>query len=332
MDLTTRYMGLALDSPLVASASPLNTDIGNLKRLEDAGVGAVVLPSMFEEQIEAETRRYEALSFATADSFPEALSYFPEASVSHTGSHAYLELVRRATEAVRIPVIASINGVTDEGWVSCAHEIEQAGAKGLELNIYYIPTDLALSGYEVEQRYLETLRAVRQRVKIPIAVKIGPYFSAPGHMARELDRAGADALVLFNRFYQPDIDLASLRLRKDLNLSTRNEMRLPLLWIAVLAGQVRASLAATTGVDGPDEVLKYILAGADVAMTTSAMLRHGPGHARTILDGVRAWMAARNVRSIAEIRGRMSRGRAANPAAFDRGNYIEILEHYRPEH
>ena len=329
MDLTTRYMGLELRNPLVASASPLNADLGNVRRLEDAGAAAIVLPSIFEEQIEAEARRYEKLTTLSADSFPEALSYFPKASARHMGTQAYLDLVRRAGEAVDIPVIGSLNGVTDEGWIAYAKEIQEAGAKGLELNIYFVPTDLAMTGRAVEQRYLDILSAVRAEVTIPIAVKLSPYFSAPGYLAKELDHAGADALVLFNRFYQPDIDLVAFRLRKDLELSTGYEIRLPLLWIAVLAGHVRASLAASTGVESADQVLKYLLAGADVVMTTSALLRHGVGHVETLLAGVRSWLAAREIESLDQIRGAMSHQRVQDTGVYERANYIEILERYK---
>ena len=275
MDLTTRYMGLDLKNPLVASASPLNADLGNLKRLEDVGTAAVVLPSLFEEQIEAETARYDHLTGVNAESSPEAQSYFPAPADYKVGPRQYLDLVRRASGALDIPVIASLNGTTDHGWISYAKSIEEAGAAGLELNIYFIPADLSLTGHDVEQRYLDILKAVRAMVSIPVAVKLSPYFSAVGSMALALERGGADALVLFNRFYEPDLDIARLEVLTDLNLSQPNEIRLPLLWLAVLSGRVKASLAATTGVTSADEVVKYLLVGADVVMTTSALLRHG---------------------------------------------------------
>ena len=222
-----------------------------------------------------------------------------------------------------------MNGTTAEGWIAYARQIEEAGARALELNVYFIPTDLSMNGQAVEQRYLDILRAVRDAVMIPVAVKLSPYFSAFGNMATELDRAGADALVLFNRFYQPDIDLAQLSLLNDLELSRRIEIRLPLLWIAVLAGRVRASLAATTGVESSDEVLKYILAGADVVMTTSALLRHGVEYVPSLLAGVTSWLAAREIASIDEIRGMLSRQRLGATNAFERVNYVEILRGYR---
>jgi dihydroorotate dehydrogenase (fumarate) len=329
MDLTTRYMGLSLKNPLVASASPQNADVGNIRRLEDAGAAAVVLPSLFEEQIEVEAARYDHLTSAPAESFPEALSYFPEPADYKVGPHAYLDLVRRASEAVDIPVIASLNGTTDEGWISYARSIEEAGAKGLELNIYFIPADLSLTGAQVEQRYLDILKHVRASVSIPIAVKLSPHFSAVGNMALALEAAGADALVLFNRFYQPDIDLGQLRLLADLQLSQPNETRLPFLWLAVLSGRVRASLAASTGVATADEVVKYLLVGADVVMTTSALLRHGLGHVAVLLQGLEAWLSAREFSSLQQVRGIMSQPKLQDPQAFERANYIKILQGYR---
>jgi dihydroorotate dehydrogenase (fumarate) len=326
MDLTTRYMGFDIKNPLVASASPLNADLGNVRRLEDAGAAAIVLPSIFEEQIEAEMRQYEILTESTAESFPEALTYFPE--TDRPGPHQYLDLVRRAAEAVDIPIIASLNGTTDEGWIAYAKLIQEAGARGLELNVYFIPTDLSLSGREVEQRYLDTLREVRKATAVPVAIKLGPYFSAMGHMATQFAGAGADALVLFNRFYQPDIDLVELRLLNDLRLSTPEEMRLPLLWIAVLSGRIEASLAASTGVETSDQVIKYLLAGADVVMTTSALLRHGVRYVEELLAGIRSWLAARDIESVAQIRGLLSQRNVRNPDSFGRANYMKILQGY----
>lgn len=333
MDLTTRYMGLELRNPLVASSSPVTGDLDSLRRLEDAGAAAVVLPSLFQEQIEAEAQRYEKLVQAGAESFPEARTYLPAHSIEHTGPGRYLALVRNAAEALDIPVIASLNGTTNEGWTSYAGQIEQAGARGLELNIYLIPTDLSMTGGDVERRHLEILAAVRAAVTIPIAIKLSPYFSALGHMAREFDRLGADALVLFNRLYQPDIDLAQLRLIRDLELSSRHELRLPLLWIGVLSGRIRASLAASTGVEGADEIVKYLLAGADVVMTTSALLRRGPSYMGTFLSDLRAWLSARDFRSLGQVRGRLSHQRAAQTAAApERADYLEILQGYNPRH
>lgn len=330
MKLATRYMGLDLGNPLVASASPLTGDVGNLRRLEDAGIGAVVLPSLFQEQIETEARRYEALTAAGTESGPEARSYFPVQSVDHAGPERYLALIRRAVAAIDIPVIASLNGTTNEGWIAYAKQLEQAGANGLELNVYAIATDPSVAGRDIEQRYLDILSAVRAAVAIPVAVKLSPYFSALGHMAQELDRAGADALVLFNRFYQPNIDLAGLRLVPDLELSSANEIRLPLLWIGVLSGRVRASLAASTGVESAEEVLKYLLAGADVVMTTSALLRRGPHYVETLLNDVKSWLSARGFQSLDQVRGILSYQKTQKSDVFARTNYLEILREYHP--
>jgi len=328
MDLTTGYLGLKLKNPLVASASPLTSDLGNLRRLEDCGAAAVVLPSIFEEQIEAEAAEIERLTSFRGESFPEALSYFPATIGYSTGPQCYLENLRRAREAIAIPVIASLNGISRSGWCDYARLVEKAGANAIELNAYFVPSDLSLSGGEVENLYFDVVRSVKSAVSIPIAVKLSPYFSAPGRMAISLAGAGADGLVLFNRFYQPDIDLTALRLQRDIELSSPAEIRLPLLWIGALAGNVRASLAASSGVDSVEEVVKYLLVGADVVMTTTALLRHGLKHIETLVEGLRNWLAARDIDSVAGIRGRMSRGVLNDPTAFDRANYIRILQSY----
>ena len=326
MDLTTRYMGLELKNPLVASASPLNAELGNIRRLEDSGAAAIVLPSIFEEQIEAEMRHYATLTTAGVESSPEAQSYFPKSE--EPGPQQYLDLIRRAVAAVDIPIIGSLNGTTDEGWIAYAKLIEEAGASGLELNVYFIPTDLSLTGRDVEQRYLEILREVRKAIDIPVAIKLGPYFSSMGQIAMEFVGAGANALVLFNRFYQPDIDLVELRLLNDLQLSGSSEMRLPLLWIAVLSGRIGASLAASTGVENSEQVLKYLLAGADVVMTTSALLRNGPQYIEKLLTGTISWLSARNIESVDQIRGLLSQRNFRNPDSFGRANYMKILQGY----
>ncbi len=326
MDLTTRYMGLELKNPLVASASPLNADLGNIRRLEDSGAAAIVLPSIFEEQIEAEMRQYATLTAAGLESSPEAQSYFPESE--EPGPQQYLDLIRRAVTAVDIPIIGSLNGTTDEGWIAYAKSIEEAGASALELNVYFIPTDLSLTGRDVEQRYLEILREVRKAIDIPVAIKLGPYFSSMGQIAMEFVGAGANALVLFNRFYQPDIDLVELRLLNDLQLSGASEMRLPLLWIAVLSGRIGASLAASTGVENSEQVLKYLLAGADVVMTTSALLRNGPQYVEKLLTGTISWLSARDIESVDQIRGLLSQRNFRNPDSFGRANYMKILQGY----
>jgi dihydroorotate dehydrogenase (fumarate) len=328
MDLTTRYLGLTLKNPLVASASPLTADLGNLRRLEDCGAAAVVLPSIFEEQIKAEEAETERLTTFRGESFPEALSYFPAAVHYSIGPQAYLENLRRAREAIAIPVIASLNGISRSGWSDYAQLMEQAGANAIELNAYFVPSDLSFTAAEVENLYLDVVRSVKSAVSVPVAVKLSPYFSAPGRMAIALAEAGANGLVLFNRFYQPDIDLAALRLKREIELSRPAEIRLPLLWIGVLAGNVGASLAASSGVDSIDEVIKYLLVGADVVMTTSALLRHGLEHMAMLVGALRHWLATRDIDSVAGIRGRMSRGALTDPTAFDRANYIQILQSY----
>ncbi|MBO0759029.1 MAG: dihydroorotate dehydrogenase-like protein, partial [Bradyrhizobiaceae bacterium] len=325
MDLSTNYLGLAMKSPLIASASPLNRDVSNIRALEDNGAGAVVLPSIFEEQIEAEVADVERLFSAGVDSFPEALSYFPQAAARCSGVDRHLQLIRAAGEAVDIPVIASLNGISDNGWTDYARLVEEAGADALELNIFFVPTDVGESGLDVEQRYIDILRSVDEVVDIPIAMKLSPYFSSIGHFITQLDDAGADGFVLFNRFYEPDIDLGTLRLRRDLELSSPSEIRLPLLWIAALIGQVRGSLAASTGVESAEQVIKYLLAGADVVMTTSALLRHGVAHMKTLVDGLTQWLAARDLASVNAVRGSLSQRRVRDPVAFERANYVEIL-------
>ena len=328
MDLTTRYLGLTRRTPLVAGAGPLTGDLDNIRRLEDLGAGAVVLPSIFEEQVEREQELIENLITTGIDTYAEALTYFPAETAYAMHPERYVDLVHQAANAVAIPVIASLNGVTDHGCLTYAQRIEEAGARAIELNIYFIPSDLDLTGRDVEQRYIDILGAVKAAVKIPVSVKLNPYFSAFGHMARQLDDAGADGLLLFNRFYQPDIDLAHLSLVSDLELSRPYEMRLPLLWIGVLSSRLKASLAAGTGVEGTDEVVKYLLAGADVVMTTSSLLRHGIAHVREILDGLEAWLAARDLESVDSIRGRMNHRNVTDPTAFERANYLRTLHSF----
>ncbi len=331
MNLTTRYLGLDLANPLVAGAGPLGRELDNIRRLEDLGAGAVVLPSIFEEQIEHEQEVIERLTTAGIDTYGEALTYFPSQSSYAIGPGRYIEMVHRAVRAVDIPVIPSLNSVTPHGWVSYARQLEEAGARAIELNVYFIPAGVDLSATEVERRYLDVLRAVKTAVRIPVAVKLGPYFSAVGHMARQLVDAGADGLVLFNRFYEPDIDLAQLALLPNLELSTRYEIRLPLMWIGILSGRIKASLAASTGVQSAEEVIKYLLAGADVVMTTSALLKHGVEHMKVLLDGLKDWLDRRDVASVDSIRGRMSQRNVVDPTAFERANYIKILQGYKAQ-
>lgn len=331
MDLTTLYLGLSLKSPLVAGASPLTGEVDNIRRLEDLGAGAVVLPSIFEEQIEQDEQLIEQMDTIGIDSYAEALTYFPSAASYHIGPAHYLEVLHHAAKALDIPIVASLNGITDHGWVNYARQIQEAGADALELNVYFIPTDPNMPGDEVEHRYVTILKAVKEAVTIPVAVKLSPYFSAMGHMATQLVDAGADGLVLFNRFYEPDIDLGQLTLLPNLKLSTATEIRLPLLWIGVLSGGVRASLAASTGVESADEVIKYLLAGADVVMTSSALLRHGVDYMKVLLDGLKSWLAARDLETLDRIRGRLSQRNITDPTAFARANYIRVLQGYLPD-
>jgi dihydroorotate dehydrogenase (fumarate) len=328
MDLTSRYLGLSLKSPIVAGAGPLTGELDNLRRLEDLGAGAVVLPSIFEEQIEQEERFIEGMDTLGIDSYSEALTYFPARASNPISPGRYLEVLHHASTALDIPILASLNGTTDRGWVRYAREIEEAGADALELNIYVLPTDQSTPGHEVEHLYITILKAVKQVVSIPVAVKLNPYFSSMANIATQLVDAGADGLVLFNRFYQPDIDLIRLALLPDLELSSASEIRLPLLWIGVLSGRLRGSLAASTGVETADEIIKYLLAGADVVMTTSALLRHGVGYMKVLLDGLKSWLAARGLDTPDCIRGRLSQRNIADPAAFARANYIRVLQGY----
>ena len=329
MDLRTTYMGMELKHPLVVSASPLAGSVANIKRLEDAGASAVVLFSLFEEQLKHDSAAMEHLMTAGTESFAESLSYFPEVDDYTVGPDTYLDLLRRSSAAVDIPVIGSLNGITNTGWIEYAQLMQQAGARGIELNIYYIPADLTTSGREVEDRYLDIVKAVKAAVTVPVAVKLSPFFSAIGSMAKSLDDAGADALVLFNRFYQPDFDLDRLEVAPNLQLSTPDEIRLPLLWIAVLYGKLRASLGATRGVHTPIEVVKYLMAGADAVMTTSALLKNGVNYLSTLRDGLKTWMEIHQYASVAQMKGSMSQQNVADPTAFERANYIKTLESYK---
>jgi dihydroorotate dehydrogenase (fumarate) len=298
--------------------------------MEDAGAAAVVMFSLFEEQIKHENAAIEHLITSGAESYAESLSYFPAFEDYQTGPEEYLNLLRQAAEAVDIPVIGSLNGITNEGWVDTARMMQDAGARGIELNAFYIPAHLYMTGREVEQRYLDVLKAVKAAVTIPVALKLSPFFSAMGNMARQFDEAGVDALVLFNRFYQPDFDLDKLEVVPNLELSTAAEIRLPLLWIAVLHGRINASLAATRGVHSHIDVIKYVMAGADAVMTTSGMLRHGITFLTTLVDGLQSWMEDHQYESVEQMKGSMSQRNCPDPGAFERANYIKILESYKP--
>ena len=325
MDLSTEYMGLALRNPLVASASPLSQTVDGVRRLADAGVGAVVLYSLFEEQVRREADQDARLVDAGTESFAESLSYFPAAAEVETGPRRYLSLLERAAAAVDVPVIASLNGVTADGWADYARVIEDAGAAAIELNIYYLPGDARIAGRDVEQRHVDVLARVKDAVSVPVAVKLSPYFSSTGEMALRLDEAGADALVLFNRFLQPDIDPERLAVVPQVGLSNPAEARLPRTWIALLRGRVRASLAATTGVETSEDVAKYLLAGADVVMTASALLRHGPEHATLLLDGLSDWMERKGFAAVEELRGLLAVPPGTDEAVYERAGYVGAL-------
>jgi dihydroorotate dehydrogenase (fumarate) len=328
--MKTDYLGLELQHPLVASASPLTGSVEHIMMLEDAGAAAAVMYSLFEEQLRQETEAMERLTAFGEDSFSEALSYFPPIGSYKATSDRYLEILREARERVDIPVIASINAASSEGWAGYATGMEQAGASAIELNVYFVPADLETPGTEVEERYVAAVRAVTSAVSIPIAVKIGPHFSAVGHMARRLVAAGADGLVLFNRFYQPDFDIDALEVSRTLDLSTAAEIRPGLLWLSVLHGNLGASLAASTGVESYREVVKYLMAGADVVMTTSSLLRHGIQHLGKLRQGLSRWLDGRGYASVDQVRGCMSLNRVGDPTAFERANYIRILEEFVP--
>lgn len=328
LDLTTTYLGKTLRNPLVVSPSPLTADLDTLCRMEDAGAAAVVLHSLFEEQINYDSHQLDHFLTSTAHHYAEALTYFPEMTDYGMGPERYLEHVRRSKERLSIPVIASLNGVSSGGWIKYARYIEEAGADALELNIYYIPTDPAMSGAEVERMYLDLVRDVRQHVRIPLAVKIGPFFSSLPHLAKSLADAGADALVLFNRFYQPDLDLEKLEVVSNLTLSDSSELRLRVRWMAILYGRVPLDFALTGGVHTAEDVLKGLMAGANVVMMTSALLKHGVGRLRDVLDHLRLWMEDHEYESVQQMRGSMSQRSVSEPSAFERANYVKVLGSY----
>lgn len=331
MDLTTTYLGLTLDHPIVPSASPLSEDLDSIRRLEDAGAAAVVLFSLFEEQLEGESHMLDRYLSYGSDSFFETLNYFPEMDTYGLGSTDYLDLIRQAKEAVDIPIIGSLNGSSPGGWTTYAKRIEEAGADALELNIYYVPTNPLVKSAAVEQMYLDIVKSVKQSISIPIAVKVGPFFSAFANMAQRLDLQGADALVLFNRFYQPELDLTTMEVSPNLVLSTSDDLRLPLRWIALLYGQVSADLAITSGVHTYEDVAKGVLAGANVTMMTSELLQNGPGRMLEICSRLAEWMEAHEFESIKQMRGAMSQRKVAVPDAFERANYMKILKSWQSD-
>ncbi|MGB0437439.1 MAG: dihydroorotate dehydrogenase-like protein [Mycobacterium sp.] len=325
MDLSTRYLGLQLANPLVASASPMSQTVDGVRQLADAGIGAVVLYSLFEEQLRREAEQDAQRAEAGSESFAESLTYFPAAARTDHGPRRYLSLLERAVEAVSIPVIGSINASTPGSWARYARSMQDCGAAAVELNIYSLPGDSHISGRDLEERHIEILAQVKDAVSVPVAVKLSPYFSATAEMARRLDLTGADALVLFNRFLQPDIDPETLAVARGTSLSRAAEARLPLTWITLLHGRINASLAATTGVEGSTEVVKYLLAGADVVMTASALLRHGPAYTAVLLTGLRDWMDRKGYSAINEFRGLLAVPIGTDEAAHERADYVSTM-------
>ncbi len=327
-DLSTTYLGLKLKNPLVASASPLSKKVEGVRRLEEAGISAVVMYSLFEEQITHESLALDHFLTRGSESFAEAMTYFPDLDNYNIGPENYLELVYRIKKAVSIPVIGSLNGISSGGWVDYARRIQDAGADALELNIYYVPTDTKLTSQELEQNYVQLVKEVRSQVKIPLAVKLSPYFTALPNLAAQLSDAGADGLVLFNRFYQPDLDIESLDVIPNLVLSTSDELRLPLRWVAILYGRIKADLALSSGVHSAADVVKALMAGAKVAMTTSELLAKGIGRATEMLADLNRWMEEFEYASVQQMTGSMSQQSVAEPAAFERANYMKALSSF----
>jgi dihydroorotate dehydrogenase (fumarate) len=329
MDISTQYLGFKLKNPLVVSASPLSEDVHNIRLMEDCGAAAVVLYSLFEEQLEQEDKELEHHLSEGTESFAEARTYFPMVGDYRTGPDEYLDLIVRAKMAVKMPVIASLNGYSMGGWTDFAKMIEEAGADALELNIYYIPSDLNLTGDQVEQNYIDILTQVKEKVRrIPVAVKLSPYFSNLANIAQRLDNAGADALVLFNRFYQPDIDLGKLEVQPNIVLSKSFDMRLPLRWIALLKGRIKAGLAATSGVHTGWDVIKLMMAGADVAMLNSILLKKGISELKNVEATMRQWMTENEYESVTQMQGSMSAQKVPNPAKFERVQYMRALSKF----
>jgi dihydroorotate dehydrogenase (fumarate) len=328
MDLTTTYMGLNLKNPLVPSASPLSRDIASIKLMEESGAAAVVLESLFEEQITRDKDELNHFLSHGTNSFAEALSYFPEPESYDVGPEEYLEHIRKAKEAVKIPIIASLNGVSTGGWIEYAKKMQQAGADALELNIYYLAADPNKNGELIEDNYVEVLKAVKSGVSIPVAMKLSPYFTSMSAFSKRLDESGADALVLFNRFYQPDIDLENLDVVPNLVLSTSESMRLPLRWIAMLYGKIKANMAGTGGIHTVEDVLKMLMVGADITMLCASLFENGIGHIATLEAGIKKWMEANEYESVKQMKGSMSYKSVAEPSAFARANYMKVVKSY----
>ncbi len=328
LDLTTTYLGLQLKNPLVASASPLSKRLHLVRRMEDAGAAAIVMYSLFEEQINHESFELDHYLNRGTDTYAESLSYFPDLDYYNLGPEPYLEHLHRVKQIVNIPVIGSLNGISTGGWIDYAQKIEQAGADALELNIYYVATDLDLTSAELEDEYVRLVKDVRAKIKIPIALKLSPYFTALPNLAKRFVEAGANGLVLFNRFYQPDFDLDTLEVVPNLQLSTSYEMRLPLRWIAILYGRLQTDFALTSGIHTALDVIKAMMAGANVAMTTSALLENGTDRIKQILEGMQLWMEEHEYVSVAQMRGSMSQHSVNEPAAFERANYMKALSSF----
>jgi len=329
MDLTTTYLGMKLKNPLVVSASPLSRSMDSMRQLEDAGAAAIVMHSLFEEQITHEEEALEHYKAYGTESYAEALTYFPDTGDYHFGPDEYLELIAKASNKLEIPIIASLNGVTPGGWTEYAKKMAEAGASALELNVYYIPTDGKMSGEDVERRYFDMLKQVRDQVKIPLAVKLSPFFSSIPNMAQRLVQEGANGLVLFNRFYQPDIDLDELDVKPGVGLSDSYANRLPMRWIGILFGKVKASLAATSGIHTAEDILKLTMVGADVTMMCSALLMHGPEHMTKTLKAVEQWMKEHEYESIEQMKGSLSHKSVAEPSSYERANYMKALNRYK---
>jgi dihydroorotate dehydrogenase (fumarate) len=331
VDLTTTYLGLKLKNPLVASPSPLTEKVENVKRMEEAGVAAIVMYSLFEEQIIHESLELDHFLNRGTETYAESLTYFPNIGRYSLSPDKYLERLEKNKRAVNIPVMGSLNGVSTGGWIEYARKIQDAGADALELNIYYLPTDLTLTSDQMEDNYINLVHDVRAKVSIPLAVKLPPFFTALPNFANRLVEAGADGLVLFNRFYQPDFDLENLEVTPNLVLSNSDELRLPLRWIAILYGKVKADLALTSGVHTGEDAIKAMMAGANVAMTTSALLKRGTLAISQILTGMEEWMTEHEYQSVTQMRGSMSQGAVAEPSSFERANYMKVLNSYNPE-
>ena len=329
VDLSTEYLGLKLKNPLVAAASPLTGNPDTLRQLEDAGASAAVWPSIFEEQIEHEEQEIGRLYDTGAESYAESLGgYLPAMEDYRIGPEAYLTQIEEAKKSISIPIIGSLNGVSKGGWVRYAKMIQDAGADALELNIYFVPTDPQMTSDDVEERYAELVVAVKESLSIPLAVKIGPFFSGLPHFAAKLEKAGAEGLVLFNRFLEPDVDLEELQFRPNLHLSTRNELRLPLRWIAILRDQLQGSLAATSGVHFTEDVIKALLVGADVVMMASVLLQRGPGYLTQMREELENWLEEKEYESVEQLKGSMSRIRCSDPSELERANYMKALISY----